>query len=283
MKKIRGSTALLIGILLAGLALLAYPKVSDWWNSFHQTRAIMNYTEAVTNLDREEYDRILADARAYNARLAQEGFTFRLDDARRAEYEAQLNPNGDGIMCTIDIPSINCHLPVYHGIDEAVLQVAVGHLEWSSLPVGGKGSHTVLSGHRGLPSARLFTDIDRMVEGDLFQLNVLGETLTYEVDQINIVLPEDIHFLLPVEGEDLCSLVTCTPYGINTHRLLVRGHRVPNEWMNDPSRVTADGVQIEPVIVAPAIGVPLLVGFLAVQTAGDRRRKAWSWLDGEDD
>ncbi len=282
MKK-RGVTILLLVVLLAGLSLLVYPSFSDWWNSFHQTRAIMGYTDTVTNLSDEEYDRIIAAARDYNARWVQRGIVYQLSGAQLADYEAQLDPGGTGIMCYIDIPSIRCHLPVYHGTDENVLQTAIGHLDWTSLPVGGVGTHTVLSGHRGLPSARLFTDIDKMVVGDLFMLNVLDETLTYEVDQILIVLPDDLHALQPVPGEDLCTLVTCTPYGINTHRLLVRGHRVANQVIDDPSRVTADGVQVQPIVVAPAIAVPLLAILVAIQFAGDRRRKLWGEDDDDDE
>lgn len=278
MKK-RGSTVILLVVLLAGLSLLLYPKVSDWWNSMHQSRAIMDYTEAVSSLDQEEYDRIMANARAYNDRWVREGSPGALTAEREADYNSQLNPSGIGIMGTVDIPSINCHLPIYHGTEEAVLQVAVGHIDWSALPIGGEGTHSILSGHRGLPSARLFTDIDKLVVGDLFRINVLGETLTYEVDQINIVLPEDTQLLMPVTGEDLCTLVTCTPYGINTHRLLVRGHRVANEVVDDPGRVTADGVQIAPVMVAPIVGVPLLAIMMAVQLIGDRRRRGEDWDD----
>ncbi len=282
MKKNHGSTVLLSALLLIGLALLLYPKVSNWWNSFHQTQAILSYTDAVANLSNEDYDSILVSARDYNARLGASGSGTRLTEAQQADYAAQLDPQGTGVMCTIDIPSIGCRLPVYHGTEEAVLQVAVGHLEWTSLPVGGAGTHTVFSGHRGLPSARLFTDIDRMVEGDLFRISVLGETLTYEVDQILIVLPEEVQALYPVPGEDLCTLVTCTPYGVNTHRLLVRGHRVPNEIADDPTRVTADGVQVEPVIVALAVGIPLLAILLCVQLLGDRRRRNAYWDEDDD-
>ena len=278
MKK-RSTTIILLVVFLAGLSLLVYPTFSDWWNSFHQTRAIMNYMESVTNLSDEEDDQISASARDYNARWVQRGIVYQLSDEQMADYTAQLDPGGTGIMCYIDIPSFRCHLPVYHGTDETVLQTAIGHLEWSSLPLGGEGTHTVLSGHRGLPSARLFTDIDRMVIGDLFCINVLDETLTYEVDQILIVLPDDLSALQPVPGEDLCTLVTCTPYGINTHRLLVRGHRVENEIVDDPGRITADGIQVEPFVVASVIAVPLLIVVVAIQFADDRRRKAW----GEDD
>lgn len=271
--KQRGTTIFLLVVLLVGLALLAYPKFSNWWNSFHSSRAIMSYTDTVSNLKREEYDRILNEAKAYNQRWAEHGISYTLSPAQINEYKSLLDPTGNGIMGTVDIPCIDVHLPIYHGIDEAVLQVAIGHIEWTALPVGGAGTHCVISGHRGLPSARLFTDIDKLVEGDLFTFNILGETLTYEVDQINIVLPEDIHFLMPEPGKDLVTLVTCTPYGVNTHRLLVRGHRVPNDVLDDPTRVTADSVQIEPVLVAPAIGVPLLLILLAVQLSEDRFRR----------
>lgn len=283
--KTRGTTILLLVVLLAGLSLLAYPRFSNWWNSFHQSRAIMSYTDTVSNLNREEYDRILNEARAYNQRWAENGISYTLSPEQIVEYETLLDPGENGVMGTIDIPSIDVHLPIFHGIDENVLQIAIGHIEWSALPVGGTGTHCVLSGHRGLPSAKLFTDIDKLVEGDLFTVNILGETLTYEVDQINIVLPEDIHFLMPEPGKDLMTLVTCTPYGVNTHRLLVRGHRVPNDVLDDPSRVTADSVQIEPVLVAPAIGVPLLIILIGVQLAEDRFRRRHPVYDdvGDDD
>ncbi len=270
--KKRGSTILLYVVLLAGLSLVCYPKLSDWWNSLHQSYAIMNYTDAVTNLSNEEYERILSNASDYNERRKQQG-GYKLSEAQRADYISQLDPGGDGIMCTIDIPSINCTLPVYHGTDEAVLQKAVGHLEWTSLPVGGEGTHAVFSGHRGLPSARLLTDIADMVEGDIFRINVLDETLTYEVDQIRIVLPKELEELLPEPGKDLCTLVTCTPYGINTHRLLVRGHRVPNDYLDDPGRVTADAVQLDSMLVALVVALPLLGIMLIVQLRSDRLRK----------
>ncbi len=278
MKK-RGSTIILLVVLLAGLSLLLYPRFSDWWNSMHQSRAIMDYTEVVSNLDKEEYERIMNNAIEYNKRWVDHGTPGVLAPSEVTDYVSQLDPGGTGIMGTIDIPSINCHLPIYHGTADSVLQIAVGHIDWTALPIGGEGTHTVLSGHRGLPSARLFTDIDKLVVGDLFRINVLGETLTYEVDQINIVLPEDTQFLMPVPGQDLCTLVTCTPYGVNTHRLLVRGHRVANEVIDDPGRVTADGVQIAPVVVAPIVGVPLLAVMMAAQLIGDRRRRGEDWDD----
>ena len=258
---------------LAGIGIMAYPSVSDWWNSFHQSRAIASYTEAVTSLDTEEYERMLSAAQAYNEKLSSSGERFNPTEEELAEYESLLDLSDTGMMGFIDIPVISCYLPLYHGTNEAVLQTAVGHIEWSSLPVGGEGSHCVLSGHRGLPSAKLFTDLDKLVVGDLFKLSVLDEILTYEVDQILIVEPEDISALQIVPGEDYCTLVTCTPYGINTHRLLVRGRRVSNEEEAHTVRVTADSVQVEELIVAPVVGVPLLILLLAFQIYEDRKRK----------
>ena len=170
-----------------------------------------------------------------------------------------LDISDNGIMGYIEIPSIKCSLPIYHGVDEAVLQIAVGHIEWTSLPVGGESTHCVLSGHRGLPSAKLFTNLDQLVVGDIFIMRVLDETLTYEVDQIRIVEPQDVEALKIVPGEDLCTLVTCTPYGVNTHRLLVRGHRVENQTDAAMIYVTADAMQIEPVLVAPIVATPMLL------------------------
>ena len=222
------TTIILILLLLTGLSFLLYPTVSDWWNSLHQSRAIAGYTEAVAGLDGESYDTWWTGAREYNEGLPHEKDRYRMTEGEKEEYQAQLNVAGNGIMGYIEIPRIKCSLPIYHGTDEAVLQIAVGHIQGTSLPVGGEGSHCVLSGHRGLPSAKLFTDLDQMGEGDLFMLHVLDETLAYEVDQITVVLPEEVNDLELVEGEDYCTLVTCTPYGINTHRLLVRGSRTEN-------------------------------------------------------
>jgi sortase A len=177
------------------------------------------------------------------------------------------------VIGSIEIPSINVSLAIYHGTSEAVLQTGVGHIPGSSLPVGGVGTHCVLSGHRGLPSARLFTDLDKLNVGDTFVLHVLDETLTYEVDQILIVEPDDVDALEIDPDKDLCTLVTCTPYGINTHRLLVRGHRVENEATASTVRVTADAIQIEPVQVAPALAVPILLVLLAVLLFTTRKKK----------
>ncbi len=253
------STILLVLIFIVGLSLLLYPSFADYWNSFTQSRAIAGYAEQVAKIDDETYDRMIAEALDYNRRHSAKGTQYTLTDEEKEEYNKLLNVGGNGVIGYIDIPVAGVHLPVYHGTDEAVLQIAVGHLEWTSLPIGGDTSHTVLSGHRGLPSAKLFTDIDKLVVGDVFMLQILDETLTYEVDQIHIVLPQEMQDLAIEPGRDLCTLVTCTPYGINSHRLLVRGHRIANAEVKRIIRVSADALQIEPVIVAPAIGIVLIL------------------------
>ena len=222
-------TLLLCLLVLAGLSLLLYPTVSDRWNSLHQTRAIESYAVQVAGLDEAEADRIWQAARRYNAALAARPVQSALTEEQLADYAAQLDPDGTGVMGSLEIPRIRCTLPIYHGTDEATLQVAVGHLNWTSLPVGGAGSHCVLSGHRGLPSARLFTDLPELEVGDRFYLHILDRTLTYQVDQILTVAPQDTTALRIEQGKDYCTLVTCTPYGINTHRLLVRGCRVDGQ------------------------------------------------------
>ena len=264
MKKKKGNfiTVLLVLILLVGLFLLLYPSVSDYWNSFHQSRAIANYTEEVAKLDRNEYDEIWNAAHAYNDSLTERSNPYLLSDAQKEEYESILDVSGLGIIGYIEIPKINCSLPIYNGTDESVIQIAVGHLEWSSLPVGGKSTHCVLSSHRGLPSAKLFTNIDKLEKGDVFMLRVLDEILTYEVDQILIVEPQETGALRIEKGKDYCTLVTCTPYGINTHRLLVRGHRIGDVEEAKKIRVTADAIQIEPLLVAPIVAIPILLFIL---------------------
>lgn len=260
-KKSSRSNLLLILIFLVGLSLLLYPTVADWWNSFHASRAISTYDESIARMSTAEFDALRQEASDWNAVLLARNAGFAaLTDAERAQYETILNVTDTGLMGYIDIPTIRVKLPIYHGTSDSVLQVAVGHIDSSSLPIGGESTHCVLSGHRGLPSARLFTDIDRLEEGDLFLLHTLDETLTYEVDQILTVLPEDVSALGIAAGEDLCTLVTCTPYGVNTHRLLVRGHRVGN--LNGDAKVVADAMQFEPAFVAPFIMTPFLVVLL---------------------
>lgn len=272
MKK-HASTILLYLILLIGLSLLLYPSFADWWNSFHQTRAIASYSEVVATMDDDRYDALWEAAWDYNQSLLERPNDYILTDEQTAVYEDLLNIGDNGIMGYIEIPSIKVTLPIYHGTDEGVLQVAVGHLEWTSLPVGGKSSHCVVSGHRGLPSARLFTDVDQMVEGDIFLLRVLDEILTYEVDQILIVEPHVTENLLIEEGKDLCTLVTCTPYGINSHRLLIRGHRIENLEEAQVVRVTADAIQIDPMLVAPFVAAPMLLMLLILLIFPRPRKK----------
>ncbi|MGN0993934.1 MAG: class C sortase [Butyricicoccus sp.] len=267
------STIILILVFLTGLSLLLYPTVSDYWNSLHQSRAIAAYAEQVAGLDDNTYELLWADAQAYNATLPGKVNRFVLTDEERARYESLLNVSGNGILGYIEIPSIKCSLPIYHGTDEGVLQIAVGHIEGSSLPVGGEGTHCVLSGHRGLPSAKLFTDLDQLDRGDTFLMRILDETLTYEVDQILIVEPHEIDALEIEPGQDYCTLITCTPYGINTHRLLVRGHRVENQAEAKTVRVTADAMQIEPVLVAPAVAAPMLLLLLIWVLVSDHKKK----------
>ena len=271
--KNRITTLLLALVFLAGLSLLLYPTVSDYWNSFHASRAVAAYAQEVADLNGAEYDALLEAARDYNVRVPERSNTFALTEAEQAEYQSLLNMDGTGIMGYIEIPNIKLSLPIYHGTEESVLQIAVGHLDWSALPVGGEGTHCVLSGHRGLPSAKLFTNLDQLREGDTFTLRVLDEVLCYEVDQIRIVEPQDTAALLPEPGQDLCTLVTCTPYGVNTHRLLVRGHRIETPDSADAIRVTSDAMQIEPILVAPAVGVPLVLLAVAILLLSDRRHR----------
>ena len=275
MKKKKGNftTFILTLILLTGLSLLLYPSVSNYWNSLHQTKAIAKYAEDVVNLDNDTYDQLWQDAASYNQSLLTRSNTYLLSDEQKAEYDRLLDVSGLGVMGYIEIPSIDCSLPIYHGTEESVLQIAVGHLEWSSLPVGGESTHCVLSGHRGLPSAKLFTNLDKLQKGDIFMLRVLDEVLTYEVDQILIVEPQETGSLRIVEGKDYCTLVTCTPYGINTHRLLVRGHRIDNIEEAKTVRVTADAIQIEPLLVAPVVAIPMLLLLLILLLLPKRPQK----------
>lgn len=251
-------TIILVLVFLVGLSLLLYPTVSDYWNSLHQSRAITGYTEQVAGLDSDTYDRLWAEAEAYNETLLDKEDRFLMSDEELEEYEQLLSVSGSDVIGYIEIDKIDCYLPIYHGTSESVLQVGVGHLEGSSLPVGGESTHCVVSGHRGLPSARLFTDLDRLEEGDTFRLYVLDEILTYEVDQIRVVEPTDVEELAIEEGKDYCTLVTCTPYGINTHRLLVRGHRV--ETVEEPTEVQ---VEVETMETGSSFPLPALLILLA--------------------
>ena len=258
------STILLILILLIGLSLMLYPSFADWWNSFHSSRAIASYEEQVANIDDAQYEELWDAARDYNQSLLHRPNDFILSDEQQEIYKSLLDIGGNGMMGYIEIPMIDVMLPIYHGTKESVLQIAVGHLDWTSLPVGGAGSHCVVSGHRGLPSARLFTDLDKLKVGDVFMLHVLNEILTYEIDQILIVEPQDTDPLLIEPGKDLCTMITCTPYGINSHRMLVRGHRIESQEEAKVIRITADALRIEPLMVAPFVAVPILLVLLII-------------------
>lgn len=261
----------LFGIMLLGFALLGYPAFADWWNNLHQARAIMSYSESVARMDTEEYERILSSAYEYNVMRSLKGNNWNLTEEEEELYNSELNFNGSGIMGYVTIDKINIILPIYHGTNEDVLQTSIGHLSGSSLPVGGNSSHSILTGHRGLPSAKLFTDLDKLVEGDTFTINILNETYTYEVDQIRVIEPSDLSELQIYAGMDYCTLVTCTPYGVNTHRLLVRGHRIANA--QGEAKVVADAMQIEPVYIAPLIGVPMVTVFLIITLIRTRKKK----------
>lgn len=254
----------LILILIVGLSLLLYPTVSDYWNSFHQSKAISSYVDEVSNLNEEEYQRLWDEAIAYNQSLLGRSNSYLLNDEQQAIYKQTLSVSSNGVMGYLEVPSINCTLPIYHTTDESVLQVAVGHLEWTSIPTGGESTHCVLSGHRGLPSAKLFTDLDKLIVGDVFMMRVLDEVLTYQVDQILIVEPQETDALQIEEGKDYCTLVTCTPYAKNTHRLLVRGHRIETTEEARIAVVTADATQIDPMVVTPIVATPMLLILLII-------------------
>lgn len=250
------STIVFIIIFITGLSLLLYPTVSDWYNSLFQIEVIESYAQDVGKLDDETYNRLLSEARNYNEVISTKEQNYILSDREQKEYNSLLDISNSGIMGYIEIPVINVKLAIYHGTSEAVLSSGVGHIPGSSLPVGGESTHCVVSGHRGLPSAKLFSNLDELVIGDIFTLYTLEEMLTYEVDKIQIVLPEETDGLAVKKGKDYCTLVTCTPYGINTHRLLVRGHRVEK----NQEIVVADAVKMDKISVLIMIGtLPVLV------------------------
>ena len=266
------STIILILIFLVGLSVMLYPSVSDAVNRKHQSRAVASYAEEVEQLSDADYQTYFDAADAYNRQLNTTPNAFYKPDLVSG-YAQTLDISGTGIMGYITIPKISVELPIYHGTDEGVLQVAAGHLEGSSLPVGGAGTHAVISAHRGLPSAKLFTNLDELEVGDRFTITVLNRVLTYEVDQISIVLPTEIDQLLPTEGMDYVTLMTCTPYGINTHRLLVRGKRVETTESQKHIRVAADAFRIEPIIVAPILAIPMLLAALVGVLVATHLRK----------
>lgn len=270
--KISKSTILLFIILLVGLFLLLYPSVADYWNKFHQTRAIAAYDEEAAKLSQEEKDSEIQRAREYNAKLLNKVYPWSMSDSELEEYNSILNVSDTGVMGYITVPAARIQLPIYHGTEDAILQKAAGHIETTSFPVGGESTHAVISGHRGLPSARLFTDIDRLVEGDKFQITVLNEKFSYEVDQISIVLPEDMSQLGIEEGQDYVTLVTCTPYGVNSHRLLVRGHRISN-LAYDMDGLESEANIVDAVLVAPLVAIPILLLLLIYLLIRTRKKK----------
>lgn len=286
-KSHRASNIILVLILLLGAAIAGYPAFSEYWNSIHQSRAIMGYAERVAELTNDEYEGVWQEALAYNRRLTVDPNPWDMNDEEKDEYEKQLNVDGTGNMGFISIPKIKVDLPIYHGTSDEVLQTSIGHIDGTSLPAGSIhpnpddfsevafGSHSVLSGHRGLPSAKLFSELDAMELGDIFYLTILDQTLTYQVDDITVILPEDSSGLGIFPGKDYCTLMTCTPYGINTHRLLVRGVRVENEKELLEVRVTADALKIDPLYVVPFIAGPvLLLMILWVVIFAGRRKKS---------
>lgn len=283
----------LVLLLFTGLSLLLYPTFSDYWNSFHQSRAIATYAEDVVNIDEEQYAAYFDAADEWNRRLAAGEIVKKkmLTDEEIAEYDSILDPLGNGMIGYIEIPSISCFLGIYHGTSEAVLQIATGHIEWSSLPVGGESTHSVISGHRGLPRAKLFTDLDKLNYGDIFEVYILNRTYTYSVDKISTVLPSDLSGLNVIPGQDYMTLVTCTPYGVNTHRLLVRGTRVEN-IVDNTLHFTSEAMQIDTVLVAAVLAVPILLllliyVFIGGGSRSDERerekikREAMLWMVGE--
>lgn len=277
MKKKKSSiitTIVMVFIFLLGLAIMLYPTVSNWWNTRVQSRAIASYQQTTNAMSEEEYNGILFAASDYNSRLAdirEPLFNY----GEVSGYTETLDVSGTGIMGYVSIPVIGIELPIYHGTSDEVLNIAVGHLEGSSLPVGGSGTHSVVMAHRGLPSAKLFSDLDELVKGDTFTITILNETLTYEVEDIFIILPHEYEKLEIIDGKDYVTLMTCTPYGVNSHRLLVRGVRIDTveEEIVVKLKVPADATQVDPMIVVPIIAVPLVVILIIMWSFGGKKKK----------
>lgn len=269
-KSSRLVSLLLYAALFIGLGLLLYPSVANYWNSIYQSQAVTSYAQAVANIKNDQYQGMIEEAHRYNEELTKHALHLKLSAEEEMHYMALLNVNDNGPLGYVEIPKIRVQLPLYHGTDELVLQSAVGHLPGTSLPVGGPSTHCVLSAHRGLPSARLFTDIDQLQKGDSFIVHTLDETLTYEVDRILIVLPNELEGLAIEPGQDYCTLQTCTPYGINTHRLLVRGHRIDNAKATN-IRVPADASMLPSPFVAIFVALPILFGLFILLLVTTRK------------
>ena len=271
--KNKGSTLVLLLLFFIGLSVLLYPSVSNYWNKRTQSETIIDYETMLEQTPKADYTAQFDAASAYNDALYRLSFPL-LEYASLTDYDEILNVNGNGMMGYVTISKIGVELPLYHGTDSTVLNVAIGHLEGSSLPVGGESTHAVLSAHRGLPSARLFTDLDRLEVGDVFTVTVLDRVCTYEVDQIRIVQPDDVGELQIVPGKDYCTLLTCTPYGINTERLLVRGVRIETQ-SHSVIRITSDGYRIDTLIVTPIVALPMLVVLMLIVLFKPVKRKNW--------
>lgn len=270
------STIILVAIFFVGLSLLLYPTVSDFWNEKRQSQAIINYDDLIVDLTPEDYTELFLKADIYNQKIRNMSFPFLNHKNIADEYNSTFDVNGDGMMGYITIEKIKVQLPIYHGTSDKVLNSAVGHVEGSSLPVGGESTHSVLSAHRGLPSAKLFTNLDKVEVGDIFTIRILDKTITYQVDRILIVLPEDTDNLNIVQGEDYCTLVTCTPYGINTHRMLVRGTRIENIEPDRVINVITEAYRIDPMLVTPAVAAPmlgLLLIYLIIKSSKDKKKR----------
>lgn len=271
------STIILVAIFFVGLCVLLYPTVSDFWNEKRQSQAIINYDDLIVDLTPEDYTANFTKADAYNKKIRNMAYPFLNYKNINDEYYSTLDVNGDGMMGYITIEKIKVQLPIYHGTSDKVLNSAVGHVEGSSLPVGGKSTHSVLSAHRGLPSAKLFTNLDKLEVGDIFTIRILDRTITYQVDQILIVLPQETNDLNIVAGEDYCTLVTCTPYGINTHRMLVRGTRIENIEPDRVINVITEAYKIDPLLVTPAVAAPmlglLLIGLIFKGSKAGKKKK----------
>jgi len=251
---------LTLGFLI-GVCILLYPAISDYWNSKTQSHAIVDYESVLNNMDEEDYAAIFNAAHEYNKALSSIGSPL-LNHSQVPGYHDALRVSENGMIGYLKIDRIALELPIYHGTSDEVLNKGVGHLEGSSLPVGGESTHSIMSAHRGLPSSRLFTDLDRMEKGDTFQIIVLNQVLTYQVDQIKVIEPTNVSDLQIIEGGDYCTLFTCTPYGINTHRLLVRGVRIETVMEKPVIYVSNEAFRIEPLIVTPAVAAPMLLVFL---------------------
>ena len=275
------STIFLILVFFVGLSVMLYPTISDYVNQRNQSRAVANYASDVDKLSEADYSAYFEAADAFNAAIAADSSSLYQPDFYASSYENTLNITGTGIMGYITISKIGVELPIYHGTSDAVLQVAAGHLEGTSLPVGGASTHAVISAHRGLPSAKLFTNLDQLEVGDTFTITVLDRVLTYEIDNIAIVLPTETENLQVVDGKDYVTLMTCTPYGINTHRLLVRGRRIETPEKLKHIRVTAEAHKIDPIITAPILALPMLLVLLVGLLISTRKRKKTRGEDHE--